>query len=517
MTQTSELNVRHPENAAAGDHIVKCDVVVVGSGAGGGAMAFELSKAGYSVIVLEAGPYVPSSEFNEQYGDMFARLYQDAGRQTNTDGDIVILQGACVGGSTVVNAALCFRTPEPILAQWRDQFGLTDLTAANLDPIFARVERNLSVHANEPHEISANAHKMNQGCDKLGYSYKPLSRNTRDCTLSGYCLAGCATDRKQSTLVTYLPWAMDRGAKVYAWTRATRILHDGTQATGVEAVMTKPDGTTHLTILLRSKIVVVCAGAVQTPILLARSGIPGLSPHVGKNFACHPSLGILGVFEDDVFGYRGATCGTYCDEFDAMDEGGFILESGSASPDFLSVLAPGFGPQAHAFMKNFNKVAGMITLIHDENVGTVTEKNKRAAIEYRLDAKDIPRMRQALSTGARVFLAAGAKSVVLPTYTPFQITSEKELDDALATLTGGPVEFKMTSYHPQGTCRMTRDAQQGVVSPSGEVHALKRLFVADASLFPSSIMVNPQITVYALSTLVAERILSEHRTYLSAQ
>lgn len=480
--------------------ILESDVVIIGSGAGGAVAAYELARRGKNVTVIEAGPYIPSTAFNEHYAEMMAQLFQDGGRQTNVDGDLVVLQGACVGGSTVVNAAACFRTPKEILEHWVEHYGLTEMTTANLDPLFAEVEQNLSVHINAPHEIGTNSRLLQDGCDALGYSHKPLARNTKDCVLSGYCLAGCATDRKQSMLVTYLPWAMQLGARVIDETKAVEIRQEGRSASSV--LLQGPSGQRSQ---IRARQVIIAAGAVQSPLLLQRSNI-GDQSLVGHNFACHPSLSLLGYFDHDILGYRGATVGTYCDEFDAAERGGFIFEGGMASPDFLSVLAPGVGSEALEFMRNSNRVAGLISLIHDQNSGRIFEKNGQKSIDYQLTDGDRDTIAQCLREGARILLAAGANTVVLPTYSPIQVSTDAEIETAIKQLPREKFTYKMTSYHPQGTLRMAANASKGVVRPDGRLHDIDNVWVVDASLFPSSIMVNPQMTVYTLATKIAREI-----------
>jgi choline dehydrogenase-like flavoprotein len=507
---SKRLPIVDSATATQASYVLDADVVVVGSGGGGAVMAYELAAAGRSVVVLEAGPYVPSDEFTERYAEMMARLYADGGGQTNATGDLAILQGACVGGSTVVNGAVCFRTPDPVLAEWRSRFGLTDLTPERLLPYFEKVERRLSVHVNEPFEINSNSRILEDGCKKLGISSKPLSRNIRDCALTGFCLAGCASDRKQSMLVTYVPWAMEKGARVFADTQAETILVKNGRATGIRATMRKQGSGEHVAdVTVNAKAVVLAAGAIQTPIMLIKNNLGNSSGQVGKNFACHPSLGILATFPEELYAYKGATLGTYCDEYEAPEKGGFILEGGTAGADFIAILAPGFGLQNLEFMRNFNRMAGMVSLIHDENSGEVTwtpELGKK--IHYSLTEKDIPVIRQCMTAAARIFFAAGAEQVVLPTYVPAVIEREEDIEKMVAAMEIGQHTLRMTSYHPQGTCRMGADPATSVVSPTGELHDMKGLFVADASLFPTSIMVNPQISVFALSTYISEHVLN---------
>ena len=187
---------------------LKADVIVVGSGAGGAVAAYELARAGKKVIVLEAGRYVPSSDFKEDMTDSMYRMYQDAGLQTNSTGDLILLQGATTGGSTVLSATISARAPERVLKEWATVHGLDNISSEQLRPYYEKLEQRLGVHVNEPHEINDAANLIVQGCEVMGWSWKPLSRNVKQCALTGLCLAGCPSDRKLSMLVTYLPWAI---------------------------------------------------------------------------------------------------------------------------------------------------------------------------------------------------------------------------------------------------------------------------------------------------------------------
>ena len=199
------------------------DVVIVGSGSGGAIMAYELAKTGKRVIVLESGPYVPSAEFNENFSDSLSRLYAGGGAQTNAWGDLLVEQGSGVGGSSNVSATISQRAPKWKLAEWADRFGLSEMNEKTLAPHYEKLEKRLYVHDNEAHEINECANKVVQGCERLGYEWKPARRNVKQCALTGFCLAGCPSDRKMSMLVTYLPWAIAEGARIYADTHVTRV------------------------------------------------------------------------------------------------------------------------------------------------------------------------------------------------------------------------------------------------------------------------------------------------------
>ena len=515
---TTRLPVHEASDYEGGDRSLSADVVIVGSGAGGAVAAYELARTGKSTIVLEAGPYVPSSEFNERHIDMLERLYQDAGEQANSDGDVMILQGRCLGGSTVVNAAAAFRPPAHVISDWRTEFGLTDLSPERLSAIFARVERNLAVHVNGVHERNANSRLLEAACDRLGWSHKPLARNVRDCALTGFCLAGCATDRKQSMLVTYLPWAIHHGAQVYTDTEVDRVLVEGSRAVGVTATVRDPKTRSVLGRLeVRAKIVVVAAGAIQSPLLLLRSGLANQNGLVGKNLATHPSVMLFGEMSAPIYGWSGATLGSYCDEFAAPERGGYIFEFGMVAPDFSAGLPLGIGPEYLALLERYRCCASVSSLIHDRNDGSVRYgADGKREILYRIAEQDRAAIRGCIRRGAEMLFAGGATRVLLPTILPTAIDRSADVAGVVDSLTLEPGTVLFTSYHPQGTLRMGADPSASVVGPLGETHEVKRLFVTDASLFPTSIMVNPQITVYGLSTYISERILERANVYFGA-
>lgn len=493
------------------------DVLVIGSGAGGAVAAYELASAGKSVIVLEAGPYVPSSEFTEDFAKAMDHLYQDKGAQANKDGDLLVLQGRCVGGSTVVNGCVAFRTPDHILADWQKKFGLTNLTVEALDPYFSKVESNLGIHVNAEHEINRNSSVIRDGCQKLGISWKPFKRNIRECALTGHCLSGCATDRKQSMLVTYLPWAIQKGARIYADTKVTQVLAEKGQVTGAVAEVIDPvTGLKKAGMVVKAKVVIMAAGAVQTPLLLQKSKLANSSGQVGKNFACHPSLMVVAEYADDIHPWRGALLGVYVDEWAHPDKGGFILEAGGAGPVELSaVTQPGIGKPFVDYMGNLKKHAGIVTLIHDHNVGEIHWDDDKKRIDYSLAPQDFPAMKAAIKAAAKVHFAAGAKKVHVPTVQHRVIGKPDDIDQVVDAIVNDPMTFRMVSYHPQGTCRMGVDAKTTVVNPLGETHDVKNLFITDASLFPTSIIVNPQVTVYTLASYISDNIVKNAGKYFA--
>lgn len=509
------LDVTEAVTATSSQYDLKADAVVIGSGAGGAIAAYELAKTGKKVIVLEAGRYVPSEKMTEMSAVSLGTMYADHGGQANAQGDITILQGACVGGSTVVNAALCFRTPDYYLKLWAEKFGLTNLTTEVMTPYFETVEKNVWITANEEWETSPGAELIKEGLEATGVPIGIAKRNVKDCALTGFCFAGCKTDRKQSMLVTYLPWAQAYGAQIFADTRVNTITSADGVANGVTAEIINPDTKEKVAdMTVKAPIVVLAAGPIQSPIILMKSGLANSSGQVGKNFACHPSLSLTAEFDEPVDDFTGATHTVYVDEYTLPDEtgiGGFILLNAIEQPVFAAASQnPGTGKPYINLMEKFANTIRLITLLHDKNSGEVTYENGVKSINYTVDDEDFESMKEGLKVNARVLLAAGAARVFIPSTLAKVIESEEQVDSVIDELRNDKSRYPYVSFHPQGTLRMGADPATTVVNPLGETHDVKNLYVLDASILPTSIGYNPSETVYALASYISDAINKAH-------
>lgn len=501
---------------------LQADVIVVGSGSGGAIAAYELARAGKKVIILEAGRYVPSSSFKEDLTDSMQRMYQDNALQTNSTGDLILLQGSMVGGSSVLDATICERLPAAVLKEWQKDHGLENLTTEDMNAQYEKIESRLAVHENEPHEINDCANIVVRGCEAMGWSWRPLTRNVRQCALTGHCIAGCASDRKQSMLVTYLPWAIANGAEIFTDAFVDFVNTRNGRASGVEGRIIDPDTKQVVsTFIAEAQLVILAAGAVQTPMILQKSGIAEQSNMVGRNLSVHPSVTVIGKFAEPVYGWRGALTGVQVNQFNQADAGNVLMESGLAAPmQIISQGELGEGDAHVKFMEEYKNFAALNVFVHDHGqgyvhwVGDPYKGEKR--IEWNLSRDEFDHFKAALKSAGRIMFAAGAVKVHLPAYNIVAANNVFELDKAVDTIDYGSLglfTLRMLAFEPQGTCRMGKDPFNSVVNPYGETHDVKGLFITDASILPTETTSHAHLTVCALSSYIVDNILLRKNSY----
>ena len=490
----------------------RAEVCVIGSGGGGAVVAAELASAGHDVVVLEQGHYWTKADFTQREDQMLPRLFEEAGMRQTSDGAIQILQGRNVGGSTVHNLCYAFRTPEPILAMWREEHALPDLTPEALRPSFERVEKNLEVKQILEQQVNALNRRIRSGAEKLGYSGFVTKHNREGCVESGYCILGCSYDAKQSMLITYVPRADAAGARIYANARADRIeIGPGRTKTVVGSVVDQ-SGRAMGRIAVKAPVVVLAAGAINSPDLWLRSGLPNSNGEVGRNLHLHPSAMVAGFFDESIDAYRGIPQSYYIDQFiDLAREphSGYVLMPIAGFPVLTAVSLPGFGREHARQMRDFAKLGGLLVLLHDRSAGRVEAGASpgRPKITYALEPDDRRLIAEGLLHCSEVLFAGGAQRCLVPFLPDALVVGPR---DDLRSITQRGVregEIVLNSTHPQSTLRMGGDAKRSVVGPFGESHEVPGLFVADMSVFPTSLGAPPQITTAALADRTAHHIL----------
>jgi len=483
-----------------GERVVRADVCVIGTGAGGAPVAKELAEGGARVVMLEEGEPFGTDRFSARPSEMTPLLYRDAG-QTATVGNVAITLplGRSVGGTTLVNSGTCFRTPAAVLDVWRERFGLEAMTPGELDPYFRRVEREINVAQVPPHLAGNNALVAKRGADVLGWSGDFIHRNVRGCVGSGVCAFGCPTSAKQHTGLTYVPKAWSAGATTYTGVRARRLTVRGRRIRGVEA-RTAAGGR----LRVECDTTVVACGAIHTPLLLRRSGVGCTSAELGRNLAIHPATAVRALFDEEIDMARGVPQSFYIDEF--ADEG-VMFEGAAGPPDYLASTFPFWGERHRDLMLSFRHLAQFGVMVSDVSRGSVRERAGRAEIRYRLEDEDVEAFRRGISRMAELYWAAGARRVYLPVDGAAELTSpsQRPLEDR--RLRAG--DLALMAFHPLGTARADADPARGVVDGGLAVHGVQGLYVSDASAVPSSLGVNPQITIMALATRLAYGLLGQ--------
>jgi choline dehydrogenase-like flavoprotein len=502
--------MRKPTNVfgrddVAGELNLSCDAVVIGSGAGGGVVAAELAEGGLDVIVLEEGGYHPTEEFSARGPEMTAKLYRDGGAAVAIgDPPIFFAEGRCVGGSTVINGGMSWRTPEKVLERWAREDGVDGVTAGGLDRHFARVEKFISARGQDPESLGRDNELLREGAEAKGWKYVHNIRDQVHCAGTNNCIFGCPTGAKRSTLVSYLPRALAFGARVYSDCRVEKLERSGKRVTGVSGYVSRADGRPGPRLSVRAPVVVVCAGAIQTPVLLTRSGVKSPSGQIGKNLTLHPNAKIVAVFDENVEGWKGVHQAYQVRQF--MDEG-FLMAAVNVPPGLLAMTLPAYGGELDEIISDYNRIVSAGILVEDSVTGVVKVlPGGSPGVFYQLTDDDARRIVRGTTLLGELLFAAGARKLILPFEGAPVVRSVDELR-ALHPERIPRSGLDLMTVHVMGTARMGGDRSRHVCDSYGKVYDTEGLWVADASLFPKPIGVNPMESVMALATRNAERIL----------
>jgi choline dehydrogenase-like flavoprotein len=491
-----------PISEPSGD--IEADVVVVGSGAGGSVAAALLAQAGKRVVVLESGPRADPMDYTQLEAAMFSQFYLDHALAATDDLGVVLLAGACVGGGTTINWCTSLPISEKVAAQWaRDSGGIDFLSS--LQPHYDAVARRLEIAPTDDH--NPNNAALLRGCRALGWHAGCQPKNSVGCGEGcGYCGFGCSYGAKRSTQATYLRDAVAAGATIFAETQADQVLLEHASARGVAATYKGRRFHVH------APLVVLAAGSLRTPGILARSGVT--SAHVGRHLKVHPTTALFACFDERIETFKGPMQTAYSDQFGDLDDAyGAKIEVAPAHPGLAAYSLPWRSREQHAaLMRDTPYAAALISLTRDRDEGSVG-LDERADVRYQLSDYDALHMLTGLSGCIEIAFAAGARKVV----TLHQQTMELSRDEATperrkafaeTIVTSSPAANRLAVYsaHQMGTCRMNRDPANGVVDERGAVHALKGVYVADASVFPLASGVNPMLTIMALAHRTASGI-----------
>ncbi len=491
---------------------IQTDVCIVGSGAGGAAAAYEFSQAGYSVVVLEAGDFLLPRDFNQREDSMFPRLFYDSGSRRTQDRAIRVLHGKGVGGSTLHNLNLCKRPPEILIEKW----GLQNFNATTFMPFVERVEKKLSVKEILPHELNQNNVLIKKGIESLGYRGGFLKHNRQGCVGSGFCELGCAFDAKLNALRVFLKEALEKNITIFANTLAIKLVYEDRKVKKILARVINPESyKAHAQLEISAKIFCCAAGSIETPLFLMRSEVPDPKHLIGSRLYLHPGGAVAGIFSKKVELWKGIPQSVECTEFLSFENPNkrIWIVAGSAHPVGAASFLPGFGSEHASLMASYPYMACLSAMVHDESCGSVKAKNGfYPVIDYKLTPSDQEQLNLGFKECAKILEKAGAEQVI----EPFPNLSQNILSRPDETRSyhypsprlrvdarhvSAPVD--LVSVHPMGSVWMGNDPKKSCLDGFGRYHHLDNLFVCDASVYPSSLGVPPQISTYAIGLYVA--------------
>ena len=501
---------------------LEADVAIIGTGAGGGTTAEILAKAGLKVILIEEGPLKSTNDFKMEERTAYKDLYQENAGRMNKDGSMTILQGRCVGGSTVVNWTSSFRTPEPTLEYWAKHFDTQGMSKDELAPWFEKMEKRLNI---TPWLVPPNENNavLSRGADVLEIPWETIPRNVAGCWNLGYCGTGCPTNAKQSMLVTTIPGAMDEGSQLLYNARAERLIMDDKKVTGIEVTaLDSGYQPTGVKLTIKAATVVLSAGGINGPAMMLRSNVPDPQNIVGKRSFFHPVSFSFASFGKEINPYYGAPQSVHSDHFqwNSVDGPvGYKLEVPPLHPGLTSVLLSGHGEDLYKEINKLPNLSAMISLMRDgfneESQGGEIElaDDGSAIINYPINDYLWDGIKRSHLSMAELQFAAGAKAVRVAHTEAKWETSWEDSKAAINNLSYTASRSLVGSAHVMGGLPMGEDLSRCAVDSHGKYHYLDNLYVIDGSIFPTSIGANPQLSIYGiacrLATNLAEKLTGQ--------
>jgi choline dehydrogenase-like flavoprotein len=486
-----------------GSRVLGADAVVVGTGAGGATAAARLRDAGLDVLMIEEGGLERPESYSTDPSTMIRRLYRDAGTSMILgDPPIIFAEGRCVGGSTVINGGMSWPTPERVLEHWERDLGIPDTGPQAMDPYLRHAERILHVEPNQEDTFGENTHLFMRGAETLGWPLARAPRNMHRCVGLNNCAFGCPTGAKQGMHVTEVPRALGNGAALLTHARVDRIIWRGTRAVGVRGRLVDDRGLPGHRFEVYAPLVVLAAGARHTPGILKRSRLR--ARQIGRGLHTHPNAKCVGLFDERIDAWVGVHQAFHIHHF--RDEG-ILIGYAAVPPGLLAATLPGFGEENASHMARYNHMLTAATLVEDDTEGVVRlGPDRQPYMIQTLGAGDLERLHRGVELTAKLLFAAGARRVLLP----FADMPELTGPDDLPRIAARPrirSTIELMTVHVMGTARMSPDPNRGGTDASGLVHGTQGLAIADASTLPSSVGVNPQESIIAMTLRNAERWL----------
>lgn len=487
---------------------LECDVVVIGTGAGGAVVGKHLADQGFAVVFVEEGEHRRRNDFQGNFKWTVEHLYRNTISLGNSP--LLIPQGRLVGGSTAVNGGSSFRPPRWVTDRWCEELGSEEFSSEALAPYFERTESILQVGQADTRYMGPIHDIFVRGCEANGWHHEVMRRNAPGCRGEGFCDNGCRTDARRSTNLSYLPPALERGAFLLTALHANKLLLEGGRAVGIEGVAldterkeVRDKSGKVKRVRVRGRAVILAGGAIASPLFLLGQGLANSSDQVGRNLTVHPSGPVMGMFDEVVDGGRYIPQADFSHQF--LEEG-LMLLSASPDPHVAPPLLPFVGRRLMELLTRTEHIGGVGYLVSDEARGRIRRgPGGTPLFTYNLTKRDLEQCHRGLVLCMELLLGAGAKEVFPGMLTPHAIRDRAGVERFRARKLK-PSELLLTSYHPLGSCRMSKDPREGVVDLNHQSHDIPGLFIVDGSAVRGPLGVNPQITIMGLATRAADKI-----------
>ncbi|MEI8254936.1 MAG: FAD-dependent oxidoreductase [Deltaproteobacteria bacterium] len=488
------------------------DVCIVGSGSAGATTAWELARAGRDVLVLEEGGDYTGSQLTQRDAAMYDQLYMDRGGRSTTDLSITVLQGRVLGGGGVINASDVVPIGDPVLRHWQRRYGLADFSPEAMSPYRELALADLSVNLPTEAQLNVNNRLLREGAQALGWRGEVMQHNRVGCLGLGTCLIGCPVNAKRNPRFVAIPAALAAGARFVLRARAVRVEHANDEIKTVHVRALDARGYHEgAAFTVRARTVILAANAIASTQLALRSGIG--NAHVGQHVSLQPQLPVTAQFDTEVRAFRGIPQSYAVTEFETLDDAthgwwGFRIEAIGGTPGIAASLLPAFGREGKELMRQYPYTASALLLTPDDATGRVrVESNGRLRIDYALSDEQKARMRHAIRATARLYLAAGARRVLVPVMPPLVISSLAELSRVEA------VPFRTASApflsaHQQGGLRMAASPRDGATDPTGLLYGTRGVYAFDSSVYPSSASSHTMTPIITTSRYLARALLA---------
>lgn len=475
---------------------VECEVVVIGTGAGGAVVGHDLAARGHAVVFVEEGQLYHRHSFDGSTVRAYERFYRPAFALGNASFPVFL--GRMVGGSTAVNGGTAFRAPAWVLDRWCEETGSDALSPARMAPYFDRVEAHLGVGPSSRRHVGPAAEMMQRGCDALGWKHGLLLRNAPGCEASGFCHLGCRTDARKSTNLSYLPPAIERGALLFTGLKAEKIMVEAGRASGIEGVARNGKR-----VRIRARAVILAGGTISTPLFLLRQGLANSSGQVGRNLTVHPSAVVNALFDEEMRPFDHIPQGYGSEQF--LEEG-LLLVSAQGTHNVAPSTFPLTGNRLMEPLAQLRHTTGVGPLAADATRDGRVWREVRGVplVRYTMSPADVARLKRGIELSMQMLIAAGARRLY-PGVTGVGALTPHQLDEFRKRELSAS-DFVMAAYHPLGTCQMGTDPRTSVVGLDHQTHDVPSLFIVDGSTVRGPLGVNPQLTIMAVAARAADQI-----------